>query len=841
MAHLPAAELRQVSVAAPGFAIWNAVPFLTPLIEGDPLDIDVTLVRDARLVVRVVDEEGKGLPGAQVVLIGQMLPLLGQSWTRVVDADADGVARVDALPLGRGTLRVWAPGHYLPVEAMRHPLEDPLGRSFEAPEAGGTVELTAVMKKGPTLRGRVVDARGEAVSGASLGFGLNRSDAPRGNGYVRRYGTTHADGSFELGGLPPLTLLTVEVNHPEHPPISTEVDPSRVGDEDPLRIVLPEPARIDGRVLDPAGKPVAGVVVACGGTSETQVSDDEGRFTFSRVAPGRRSVHLGHVSSPATATYVDLTPGMHVPDLVLRHEGTGRGALEGVLLEADGRPGRGLAVEVRSLADANETGRAYADAEGRFRLERMPPGRYGVRADAATAEVTIPASGTVTTSLRLPARRPSFVVEGVVVDAEGKRVEFASLRIAYPGDGEHTTRGQSVVMGGRFRARVEGESGEVVVRVENARDARGRPLNHAPSPFTVAAPTADPVVVALQPALRLRGRVLETDGTPIANLPITLTRQVSDPGRGGSFRPPYLPPLQARTDEEGRFEVLGLDDHPYYVGIPSHHEWILPEPILVRPSDDEVEIRLARWQSLVTFVTAPDGSPVKGCRVEAYVLAPGGTRGGYTAITDEEGRAEHPRLKPHDELTLRILPPHPGEGLVADLLPGLREGVSPGGEPVRVQLGKGARVGGQVVDPTGTPISHVRVDLVIPRLSEESRPIQLPGLPPILPLRQDTQTDAMGTFSFRRLPPGESVSLFVAGTAGCTTVPSSARRSRTSSPAPRKFWSSSSAPCRSTAWCPTSIQARSRESPYVPIRCSRTNPAPPSASTARPRGSGSRG
>ncbi len=755
--HLPATDLDQISVQAPGFGVWNRGVYLTPLMDEEPLEVDVTLVPSPHLVVRVVDEQGSGVPEPELWFVGQMVPGHNRAWTRIVHGDADGVVRLDSIPTGRGSLQVWAPGHYQPIEPIRHALDNPLARTYPALEPGSEHEVTVVLKKGPTLRGRVLDHRGQSVPHAVLGFNLHRSDAPRGNGFVMRHGKADADGRFELGGLPPLTSLLVTVTAMGYAGVQSQVDVASLEGHEPVTLLLPEPAQVGGRVVDELARPLDGVLVQCEGASKPVVTDAEGRFAFAVVMPGRRRLFLGSTASGATTRFLDLQPGQLVADLVLRLPGVEFGVLEGVVQEGDGTPAYYTAVEVRSAADPQLSGRAFTDAKGHFRLERVPPGTYEVSSSSRPVTVTIGEDGSAPEAVVRRASPPTYIVRGVVVAPDGNRVDTADLRISHPEDGGHTVRAQTVVMGGRFRTRVRGTPHKLALRVENARDARGRRLNHAPTRTVVPNPADEPVLVALKPALALRGRIIEDDGRPVPGLSVSLTPQTTTP----HARRTYVPPILALTDEDGRFEVLGLEARPYHVTLPRAHRWVPPGPLLAEPGTDELEIRLVPWQSLVTLVTAPDGSPVAGCRVEAHVLTSGRARGAGVAMTDAKGRAEHPRMKPGEELTLRILPPHPGEGAVADLCPRLKEGVSPGGDPVNVQLSRGARLGGRVVDAVGRPICDAPVSLTIGAL--EDQPASAHGIPPIHQLRQSTQTDGSGYFLFRRLPHARTLSLHVSG------------------------------------------------------------------------------
>jgi len=69
-----------------------------------------------------------------------------------------------------------------------------------------------------------------------------------------------------------------------------------------LRIELVALASVRGRVLGPDGKPVANVTVTLG--RETETTDDQGQFAFTKLAPGSYTLH----ANPASPDHLDAHP-----------------------------------------------------------------------------------------------------------------------------------------------------------------------------------------------------------------------------------------------------------------------------------------------------------------------------------------------------------------------------------------------------------------------------------------------------------------------------------------------------------------------------------------------------
>ena len=128
--------------------------------------------------------------------------------------------------------------------------------------------------------------------------------------------------------------------------------------------------------------------------------------------------------------------------------------------------------------------------------------------------------------------------------------------------------------------------------------------------------------VLLEPGLRLAGRVLDAEDRPVVDAVVCPRMQLVQPARvalAAGLSRLVLPELAGgRTDDEGRFELVGLwggelsvvvehADHPTHV-----------EHLVLRTGEHmEVTLRLAVAQRLVGTVQDPDGQPVHGATIVA--------------------------------------------------------------------------------------------------------------------------------------------------------------------------------------------------------------------------------
>lgn len=228
---------------------------------------------------------------------------------------------------------------------------------------------------------------------------------------------------------------------------------------------LRDEIRVEGIVRSPEGEPKAGVFVRLvpgqmppiGGlemlTLGVALSNAEGLFSFGqlrgpfelRVAasfPGYATVQsepfwIGR-DSPPPFIELQLGPGGAVTGIVTNARD--RAPLPGVKLrlhaaQERGEAGRvGVFLSMFGIPEAGDV--AYSDAEGRFGYHDVTPGEYMVTASAGagitrSVKVEVPPNEVAEAAIELEV---GGTISGVVVDAAGAPVSFASVRLLDAGN-----------------------------------------------------------------------------------------------------------------------------------------------------------------------------------------------------------------------------------------------------------------------------------------------------------------------------------------------------------------------------------------------------------------------
>jgi len=139
--------------------------------------------------------------------------------------------------------------------------------------------------------------------------------------------------------------------------------------------------RVPGRVEDPDGKPVTGVVVAgLSSVWEEAVTLSEPTFTVRAIGPQQPRVLV--FVHPERKLFATPTVTGREKELIVRLQPGG--TLTGRVVDKDGQPKAGVGVRVRYLDGAADVigprqnsrwPAAKTDAEGKFRIEHVAPGR----------------------------------------------------------------------------------------------------------------------------------------------------------------------------------------------------------------------------------------------------------------------------------------------------------------------------------------------------------------------------------------------------------------------------------------------------------------------------------
>jgi hypothetical protein len=324
--------------------------------EGERAEVELELP-DAREPVRVVvrGERGAAVEAAQVTLLSldPEVPFRQTRFTRedgsVVFSDAAG------LP---ASLEVEVPG-FQRTE-----------RSFAALPA----ELELELEAGVLVQGLVTAVRGRrSVEGAMVTLV---------SGGQRRSVPSDADGAYSFANVP-AGRVTISISHPEYAEGEANLEVRRTTRSDrPFEVPpidLAEPASVRGRVVDTAGRAVRGARVAVGmvpaflpaGELPPGVvgTDAEGRFTLSRLAPGRTTLQAYAADVGRGTVELELDAARERADVVITldqatdRDVTVAGGSVAITLGERGASGSAtlIVVQVAPASDAERSGVEVGD------------------------------------------------------------------------------------------------------------------------------------------------------------------------------------------------------------------------------------------------------------------------------------------------------------------------------------------------------------------------------------------------------------------------------------------------------------------------------------------------
>ena len=336
---------------------------------------------------------------AGIVVDGQGAPLEGIRIT-ASSPDPNGIAFQVTDEHGRFTLGGIPPGLY--KVSARHPDETGPSGEVSADVRTGTRDAKLVLPAQATVIGRVV------IAGAPVTyFGVSLASDAENARFESPQPVRDAGGAFKLkhvaAGSWALAIVGPDfrVRVIEHVTVREGVV-TDLGD-----VVVERGLRIEGKVVDARGTPVAGALVRLGdgverpggeplrlalaGTYATR-SDAGGQYHFDGVEPtdSARKLIATHPTAGAS-TVVEVAPGQTTVDLVL----AATGALEGTF--GDDLQGRWRYVRVYQGQeyDGPDFG-IRVEHGGEFRIDDLLPGDYTVQAGhrGVPVAVTITAGAT---------------------------------------------------------------------------------------------------------------------------------------------------------------------------------------------------------------------------------------------------------------------------------------------------------------------------------------------------------------------------------------------------------------------------------------------------------------
>lgn len=570
---------------------------------------------------RVVDLQGKPIPGAEVFLI----PSSSSETVLKASTDAEGQFQIGRLGTGSFDLQAHARGYLLTRV-----------RQVAIPPGKGNADLGVIaLQRGMAFEGRVIDPEGNPIAGARVEAaptsGLSPGDLPADG----KEALTGGDGAFSLRGFREGEILSLRVIRRGFAPRTISGIETPL--PEPLTVELTPAARIAGTVLDEAGDPVAGAKLVLteevSKDSKTPVRgrfvavaevDSAGRFEMVDLTPGRFQLSaLASGYLPETRGGIDLKEGngMDGIDLVLR-----RGAvIEGRVLAPDGSPVAGARVMVLDQPAQTDLGLAgrpetFADNEGRYQLGGISEGERTVAAEhagfrPARRQVNVQ-EGTTPLDLRLGR---GFEVSGLVTGPDGP-VPGATLRLA---GGESVTPVASGPDGAfRFEAVAEGR-----YRIQTETPGYAA----ADEEIRLAGASVTGLEIRLERGGAVSGRILGLPFQDLAQVQVVATAP-DRPGQAG------------RVDYEGRYRVegLGSGDWKVIATLPGQRRQAGGVVSLEdRGGEARLDLEFSAGFALSGRVER-GGAPIAG----ALVLVASGDGSGGNTVTGPDGRFRVDGLRP---------------------------------------------------------------------------------------------------------------------------------------------------------------------------------------------------
>jgi protocatechuate 3,4-dioxygenase beta subunit len=709
----PGDGLWAVVVQAPGF-----VPLqYAPLAVVEPVELpSAVLVEDVRARFQVVSADGAPAAGAWVYVASETPAALRAStaggWAvrpRLGLAAADGTLELPRARRERLTALAVAGAASVKGTGLE-------GGRLALPEGAGALREIEVR-----------DAGGRPVPGVQIRVGEVQGPAA----------ATGEDGRARLAvpaGPPPrLRLLAGDGRRwtgtlPDSGPAGAAV-----------RLALPPAAALEGRAIDSASRgPLAGALVwLAADPGAFARTDAQGRYSLAAVeldGSALQAEAAGHLSLSRRFTWTRAS-SLHAPTLALDPAA----AVAGVVVNGAGAPLAGARIQAvlrswdraRSFSRSGQAEpRSTAGPDGRFRLARLLAGEtWELRAllpGWAPARLSLSglAAGKTREGVRLILGR-GRAGSGRVIDRAGKPVPGAGVSLAATTGERAPAASDSPAIprggGDGFESwtAVTGADGRFTVAALPAglMDLRVAKEGFAPvavraAPVPAGEGACDFGTVILEPAVEVRGLVVDRGGQPVSGAEVYAGKDLRRLRFATDAGVPIDRKPEATTGADGRFvlpdlrrgerldlEVRAAGYRPgSAAGVPA-------------PNTRPVRIVLDRGVRVAGRVVDAGGRPVAGAELELRSERPGGERGiirhvgGATARTaaDADGRFVFDGIPPGGAtLDAWAAGFQPAQGRDLRLPP---EGV----DGLEVELDRGAVIAGRVRTSAGDPVEDARV------------------------------------------------------------------------------------------------------------------------------------
>ncbi len=662
--------------------------------------VDFRLLPARTLEGRVRFASGEPVPGARV-LSGDI-----SEGIVVAATDGEGRYRLDGLPPGLRGVSVVLGGR---VSYDSGTLELPSVRRFDI-----------VLPKGCALRFRVLDGEGgRPVEGAWVHAQVSGEDGASWSASVQ--GVTDGAGGAAFAGLPPGRVCQWSAVKEGAVAAKMEVNaawPTLLPDrETVVDAVLPPGGRVRGIVRGEDGAPLPGAEAYAAPVSGDYAdwfhgvsgrAGPDGSFVLAGLHPGPFTLgarERGFIEGEGIR--VEVPSGGEVgQDIVLR-----RGAvIEGTAVDEAGRPVKGLQSSLQDLGGDLVWGfpKAPSDAEGRIQIEGVSPGReYRMKVSGSSGESGVSGPFAVADAVHPVAVRVTVLAGAAVsgrISVEGgplPKAAWVSLDgwdfggSPYPEDASAPVA--AVKDDGTFR--MEGvPPGKHYLRAA----ADGFLAGDCPEIEVSAGQVLEGVAVPLVPEAILQGRVVDTEGRPLAGAAVRA--QWHRPDWLGGDRNPIEYSLRAQSGEDGRFAVRRLREGEYEILV--RLDGWFPGYALGNAPGAEAAVVLHPTDAIAgVLLAASSGTPLPGIPVRSRQET--GSLGQSHQVKGESRQDGTFLLegldgaRPCDLLVGKEDDIDPG---TRGLLPAEVQDIPVGTRDLRVMLSPGLSISGTVLDEEGRPI-----------------------------------------------------------------------------------------------------------------------------------------
>jgi len=631
---------------------------------GETADVPLKLARSASVTGSVIDEKTRRpLSGVRVsARAGGFSFRLADMATRRTRTDAKGKFRLAGLAARSYSIRASKPD-YLPATFPG------VAAAVSTP---GSVAIA--LTRAATVSGRVTDEKGAAVAGARVRFA-----ADQGMRAILRSGpaaflgqpriTTGPDGAFRMRGLAPERNRTLEAAKPGYVPAKRHGLTLKSGETvKDVVLILKSGLEARGRVVDPAGQPIAGASVRV-----SRPQGETSRFMFRIGGMEDREKPDAWSGADGSFRVAGLEPGDYV--VVVQREGYALKQVPSATVQAEGptnwppivlspgvaiagfvRNGKGepvVSAQVSSFAvDAGPRGTAVTDPEGRFRLDGFGTDRpvmLSVRAEGYASlqrQVTPPSEDlslvlktTGTIRGRVEDAATHAPVTAFTASFAAPRGGFGGIQIRMGGESERSFQSPD----GSFELTdVPAGKWKVVATAPTYRSAEVAGIEIGEGE------TKEGIVLQLKKGASVSGRVLDPRRVGVPNASVSWSE---GPGVGQVLAAAAIGRLAGTgtavsTDADGRFRLDGVS--PGKITVAAEHPDYLDTSREVEVDDDAtVELTLSAGGSIAGTVVGKDGrSPVPGAQVT--IAEPGGgfDLGSDSSRSDAAGNFLLEHLKP---------------------------------------------------------------------------------------------------------------------------------------------------------------------------------------------------